>query len=460
MLEPGRPPVVDVVEEDVDEGGANVVQAPATTDDSDPYDDEATSAAAFYGDAATAAAAASAPNAAYNAAHMASLLEVRTRQLRALQQDYLRLHEHTLQQAQLNAEQQNAAELKVQRAEAEREKMREQLQAFRSRAGEAKPMVVTALNGCEKMLARLAAVRSVDQLPAEMAAASAMLFEARTSLLQAESALREPEAPLPPKDGQGVRSKFNEADLNNDRRLDKREFRLLLKKEFGAADAKQADALFDSIDKDGSGDIDYKEFKKAVGQGRLGAISAKDFSGGGAVGSSGANARKGVGTTGPPSRLPAPGGRGAPAGSSRLPAPAATRRVAGGASDPARGRSAGRGNRLPSVKPPPGKVGTAAISVAADVPPRPIHTLPPSVEQHATPAPLPAGAALHAASALPVSFQQLHPAYYQQMAQQYQQMQQAQMQHALAQQQQQPIPGFGMGLPVWSQTSHQNQSSH
>ena len=432
------PPALDVGDED---GGA-----PAA-DGADAYDDEATAAAAFHADTATAAAAGGVgyDHEAYRAAHTASLLEVRTRQLRALQQDYLRLHEHTLQQAQLHAEQQNAAHQKTHRAEVERERMREQLQSVRTRSGEAKPMVLQALAGCEKMLARLAAVRSVDQLPGEMAAASAMLFEARTSLLQAEGALREPEAPLPPTDGPAAsaRSKFNEADLNHDRKLDKREFRQLLKKEFGSADPKAADQLFASIDADGSGDIDYAEFKKGVAKGRLGAISVKDFGGG---------ARNGGADGGSGRRAGAPGG-GVPAargGQSRIPGPSASKRVAGGASDPARSRSASRGSALPAVRPPPSKAGAAAASGGSAMPPQPVgYALASGGAVH--PAPLPAGAALHAASAMPAAYQQLQPAYHQQMAQQYQQMHQAQLQHALAQQRQQPIPGFGLGLPVWAQ---------
>ena len=255
-------------------------------------------------------------------------------------------------------------------------------------------------------------------------------FEARTSLLQAEGALREPEAPLPPTDGPAAsaRSKFNEADLNHDRKLDKREFRQLLKKEFGSADPKAADQLFASIDADGSGDIDYAEFKKGVAKGRLGAISVKDFGGG---------ARNGGGDGGSGRRAGAPGG-GVPAargGQSRIPGPTASKRVAGGASDPARSRSASRGRRPP--KRPLGEhrrrcsrqrwlgpchhsaVGYALASGGA------AHPAPTWRERPST------------RRAMPAAYQQLQPAYHQQMAQQYQQMQQAQLQHALAQQRQQ-----------------------
>ena len=318
--------------------------------------------------------------------------------------------------------------------------MREQLQSVRTRSGEAKPMVLQALAGCEKMLARLAAVRSVDQLPGEMAAASAMLFEARTSLLQAEGALREPEAPLPPTDGPAAsaRSKFNEADLNHDRKLDKREFRQLLKKEFGSADPKAADQLFASIDADGSGDIDYAEFKKGVAKGRLGAISVKDFGGGARTAAPTAVAGGGL----------APGGgarrQGQPKPNSRTSASKRRRWRERSCAEP----PASRGGA--AVRPPPSKAGAAAASGGSAMPPQPVgYALASGGAAH--PAPLPAGAALHAASAMPAAYQQLQPAYHQQMAQQYQQMHQAQLQHALAQQRQQPIPGFGMGLPVWAQ---------
>ena len=93
------------------------------------------------------------------------LLEVRTRQLKALQADYLRLHEHTLQSAQFYAEQQQAQQEQVRRAEAAREKMKDLLDESRARQTSAKPEIDAALAGCEKMLSRLAAVRSVEQLP-------------------------------------------------------------------------------------------------------------------------------------------------------------------------------------------------------------------------------------------------------------------------------------------------------
>ena len=93
------------------------------------------------------------------------LLDVRTRQLKALQADYLRLHEHTLQSAQFYAEQQQAQQEQVRRAEAAREKMKDLLDESRARQTSAKPEIDAALAGCEKMLSRLAAVRSVEQLP-------------------------------------------------------------------------------------------------------------------------------------------------------------------------------------------------------------------------------------------------------------------------------------------------------
>ena len=48
------------------------------------------------------------------------------------------------------------------------------------------------------LLGRLASVRSVEQLPTEMAAASAILFEARHHLLNADAALRDPSEAAPP----------------------------------------------------------------------------------------------------------------------------------------------------------------------------------------------------------------------------------------------------------------------
>jgi hypothetical protein len=162
------------------EGEAETVEEAVeeSIEDDDPADELHNAARAFGTEVS--AAVASAPNNHYATVHESSLLEVRTRQLKALQQDYLRLHEHTLQQAQLYAEQQAFQAQAVAEAERMRDSMRMQLHETHARHSTARPALSSALQGCEKMLSRLAAVRSVDQLPGEMAAASAMLFEVCT----------------------------------------------------------------------------------------------------------------------------------------------------------------------------------------------------------------------------------------------------------------------------------------
>ena len=109
-----------------------------------------------------------APDGSYKAAETLQLLDMRTRQLKQLQQDYLRLHEHTLQAAQWYAEQQAEQQAAIAKADAARDSMREQLNQAKGRAHAARPGIGAALQSCEKMLSRLAAIRSVDQLPNEL----------------------------------------------------------------------------------------------------------------------------------------------------------------------------------------------------------------------------------------------------------------------------------------------------
>ena len=123
-----------------------------------------------------------------------ALLDVRSRQLRALQQDYLQLHEHTLQAAQFYAEQAAQQQQQVETLQAQRDALADQLRHNRQAAGATRPLVSHALAGCEKLLSRLAAVRSVEQLPHELAAVTATLFEARTHLLTADAHLNDAEA--------------------------------------------------------------------------------------------------------------------------------------------------------------------------------------------------------------------------------------------------------------------------
>ena len=230
-------------------------------------------AAAQYAEVIAAQATAdAAPNDDYRKARDSELLDVRTRQLKALQQDYLRLHEHTLLQAQRFTELSQQRDEELQRVEASRDAMRKQLADVRSKTATVRSANADALTKCEKMLARLACVRGVDQLPHEMAAASAMLFEVRTLLLQSQEATQEAEERTGPS-AAAVRSAFESADTNHDRKLDRKEFRVLMSKQFGAAAGKTADALFDDMDRDKSGFIDFKEFQRAAKGGRMGRVS-------------------------------------------------------------------------------------------------------------------------------------------------------------------------------------------
>ena len=422
-------------------------------DEEDEEDEEAAvkdAARAFAQEASTAQALAGAHltgNSVYQQARDTQLLEVRTRQLKALQQDYLRLHEHTLQQAQQFAEEQQAAALQVQRAEASREVMRKQLAEARGRASNAKPAMTDALAKCEKMLGRLASVRSVEQLPHEMAAASAMLFEARTLMLQAQAALTEPEGGGASAGGGGsadapkLESVFNRADTNRDRRLDRKEFRVLMSKHGGST--KEADTLFTAIDRDKSGAIDYKEFQRAAKGGKLGSISQKDWNGGGGTsgttqGGPGSGSRAGTAGTGPPRR--------------EKPAAATTRSgvsTARSSSDPPR-RSSGIPQPTKVRGPASAKAaretgsdaaaggGGSGVAGAGD---------PFEQYQQAPPPPMPAGGVLHAASAFPSAYQQMHPSYMQQVQQAVQGAYHAQMQAALAHQQAQSYPWNFPGVP-------------
>lgn len=73
--------------------------------------------------------------------------------------------------------------------------------------------------------------------------------------------------------------------------------------------------------------------------------------------------------------------------------------------------------------------------------------------------PLPTGGAYLAAASMPRILEQMQPEYIAQVQRQVLQAQQAQMQAALLQQQQQPTPGWGMGLPVWH-SSHEHAHGH
>ena len=101
----------------------------------DDEDDNTQQAASDMAEAITAQAeAASSTNEDYRKARDSELLEVRTRQLKALQQDYLRLHEHTLQQAHYFAESNQRRQEELERTEASLESMRKQLADMRGQA--------------------------------------------------------------------------------------------------------------------------------------------------------------------------------------------------------------------------------------------------------------------------------------------------------------------------------------
>ena len=74
-----------------------------------------------------------------------ALLDVRSRQLRALQQDYLQLHEHTLQAAQFYAEQAAQQQQQVETLQAQRDALADQLRHNRQAAGATRPLVSHAL---------------------------------------------------------------------------------------------------------------------------------------------------------------------------------------------------------------------------------------------------------------------------------------------------------------------------
>ena len=443
------------------------VQALAVGADEDRKDavEAARSAYAAFGDAT--ALANSAPDEHYATVRDAQLLEVRTRQLKQLQQDYLRLHEHTLEAAQWYAEQQAAQQQQVAATEAARDRMKELLNEARGRAHTTRPALGAALQACEKMLARLAAVRSIDQLPQEMAAASAMLFETRTNLLRAESHLRDPDGAADPasivatdggggggggrKGGSGaaglggvgtkggknaalaegarrrVNAAFNAADRGVDPRVDRADFT-----NFAAGLGEDLDASLELRELQGPP-------PPAAGAPKRGAAAKRAVGAGAAAAKS---TRSGAQSAA------------AASGATRLPKIGPSRGVS------SRGASAGGGSRVASASggkkagPPSAKgaLSGAAASVGGGdavggFDPANGYAAAPPLQ----PGPLPTGAAYNAASAFPAFLQQQHPAYQAAYAQQYQQAQQAALQGLLYQQMNQMPPGYGMGLPVWQQ---------